>query len=655
MISYKKFVWMALVLVVFFSGLSVRKIQPNVSGDGIEYTLMAQAFLTHGTPNITQDDYEKVRAYSGDARTNVPEVAGIFPLTASPPFFRDIDGRYYSYHFWLYSLFVAPFLFLVKLFGAATPWAFVATNLTFSIVASCVICAWRGISREKRLLLLTLYWSAGTIPYIGWTHPEVFSASLLVVAIVMVLSRRYVTGAVAAAMVAQQNPPALFLVAIFLIIDFFSNCKKTGAIVPSVRKTIEWVACVALAFLSIGFCYIHFRTGNLIANSGFTRVELISIERLWSFYFDLNQGIIVLLWPLLIIVPVMVAYGVMVKKLKMEDFIVAIALVCTSIVMAIPSVSATNFNSGASFVLRYAYWASIPLLFAVMLLYVEDNRSRGLVYIAVAFFSAMNLSYYKGEGGVWLYYTPVAEKVMARFPGMYNPVPEIFAERGLHFDGALNEQSVYYYVWRGNVRKVLLHERYGDIARFKCFNGDAASRYVDSISRVEQGWAYFNLKSGCTTLYNGPGTYKVQPAIDVGNTLYFRKGGNGGIYLDTGWSRPEAWGIWSGANEASIVLSLKRDDVSELSLVVSALVTPSRPEQLVDVSINGVSAGSVSLRDPYSNKLNIRIPQQALSGMRNLKMLKLSFKFHDAVSPKTLGINEDERKLTMGLISLTIK
>ncbi|MDR8909140.1 hypothetical protein [Burkholderia multivorans] len=398
MLSYKKFVWVAVVLIVFFAGLSVRQIRPSVSGDGIEYTLMAHALLDHGTPNITQDDYEKVMSYRGDVRTNVPEVAGMFPLTTSPPFFRDIDGRYYSYHFWLYSLFVVPFLFVIKLFGMATPWAFVATNLAFALIASCVICTWRGIGREQRLLLLTLYWSSGTIPYIRWTHPEVFSASLLVVAMVMVLSRHYVTGAIAAAMVAQQNPPALFLVAIFLTIDFVSGFKKTGVIVPTLRKLLCWIVCVALAFFSIGFCYVHFRTGNLIANSGFTRVDLISIERLWSLYFDLNQGIIVLLWPLLVIVPVMVVCGLTAKKLKTQNFVVAIALMCASIVMAVPSVSATNFNSGGAFVLRYAYWASVPVLFAVVLLCVDGKWSRTIVYISVVFFSVMGLLYYRGGG-----------------------------------------------------------------------------------------------------------------------------------------------------------------------------------------------------------------------------------------------------------------
>ncbi|WP_157692695.1 hypothetical protein [Burkholderia sp. ABCPW 11] len=655
MLSHRKFFWAALILVVFFASLSVRDVRPNISGDGLEYTLMAQAFLEHGTPNITQDDYRAVQSYDGDVGTNVPEVAARSSLSTSPPFFRDAGSRYYSYHFWLYSLFVVPFFFGVKLFGLATPWAFVATNLAFALAASCAICAWRGVGREQRLFLLTLYWSCGTIPYVSWTHPEVFSASLLVVSMIGALSRRYVMAAIAAAIAAQQNPPVLFLVAILLVIDFYFNARRTKSIVPSVRKIVEWLICVALSFISVAFYFLRFGVGNLIASSGFTNTELISAGRLWSFYFDLCQGLVVLLWPLLVIMPMMAMYGILARKLRARNFVLAISLMLASIMLAAPSISATNFNSGASFVLRYAYWSGIPLLFSMAILCADGVGSRVLACIGVATLSVVNFSYYKGDWWSYLYYTPIAEEAMAKFPRMYNPVPEIFIERGLHIDGIMNDKVIYYYAVNGEVRKVLLNGNFGDVSDFKCSNGKGGEEYVGSVSRSEQGWIYFNLKPGCPTLHEDRGTYEVPLAVGVGDTLSFRRVGSGRLYLGSGWSKSESWGTWSDASQASIMLPLKKNDVSELSFSANALVTAKRAEQVVDVVVNGVNAGPVSLNSSDNNQIDIRIPQDAMSDIGRSGVLKLDFKFHDPVSPKDLGINGDDRTLGMGLILLTIK
>ncbi|MBU9249737.1 hypothetical protein KTD14_09780 [Burkholderia multivorans] len=655
MLSRKRFVWLALFVVLFCLGLSIRGIRPNISGDGLEYTLMAQALLERGRPNITEEDYRALRVYRGDAETNVPEVAARSSLSASPPFFRDAKGQYYSYHFWLYSLFVVPFFFAVKLFGLATPWAFVMANVAFALAASCTICAWRGVNREQRLLLLTLYWSCGTIPYISWTHPEVFSASLLVIAMIAALSRQYVVAAVAAAMVAQQNPPALFLVAIFLVVDFYVNIRETKSFVPPLKKIAGWCACVALSGLSVLFYYFHFGVGNLITNSGFTKIDLISVERLWSFYFDLNQGLVVLLWPLLVVVPMAMLYGTARRRFSGAHIALVVALVFASILLAVPSISATNFNSGASFVIRYAYWAGIPLLFAVTILFLGQRLSRVLVCVAVVALLVVNFVYYKGEWWSYLYYTPVAKKIMAKFPWLYNPVPEIFIERGLHIDGSMNDNVIYYYAADGEVRKVLLNQRVADVVDFRCANGDNGRRYVDSVSSVEQGWTYFNLKPGCKAFEERSGTYEVALAVGAGDTLSFRRVGSGRLYLGQGWSEPEAWGTWSDQSEASIVLPVKKNDIHELSFTANALVSAQRPKQVIDIFINDVNAGSVSLSSAQNNEFNISVPRDVFSDVKKSGVMKVNFRFRDLTSPKNLGINGDDRTLGVGLISLMMR
>jgi len=655
MLSYKKFVWISLILVFLFAGLSIRGVQPNIWGDGLEYTLMTEALTEHWTPNITSDDYRRVQSYRGDVGTNVPAVAERNSLSVSPPFFRDVHGQYYSYHFWLYSLFVAPLFLFVKLLGIATPWAFVVTNLIFAIAASCAICMWRGIEREQRLLLLALFWSCGTIPYVRWTHPEVFSASILVISMIMALSRRYVAAAIVAALVAQQNPPVLFLVAMLLVVDFLLNYKETKSIVPSGRKMAGWIFCVALTSLSIGFFFVHFGTGSLIANSGGAKAELMSIERLWSFYFDLNQGLIVLLWPLLMLVPSMIACGLVGRRTGNVNYALVACLLLVSLMLAIPSLSTLNFNHGSSFISRYAYWAGIPLIFAVAYLYVGSAGSRIVFCAGVLIFSALNLWSYRGVWPNYLYYTSISERVMGQFPEAYNPVPEIFIERGVHIDGGVNPGSIYYYTEKGDVRKILLNGGYRRVDDFSCLGGGGVKNYINSISRVEQGWIYFNLKRGCAALYPGRRIYEVPPAVGRGENLVFDEKGKGKFYLDAGWSHQESWGTWSDGREASIILPLRDENIGEISFSANALVNAKHQNQMIDISVNGVNAGSVVLGAQSGNRFNVRVPGGILSGMGTPKILRLELKFRDPVRPKDLGINGDERLLAIGLVSLTIQ
>ncbi|MBJ9618321.1 hypothetical protein KTE49_04525 [Burkholderia multivorans] len=654
MLARVKANWIYIVLISLFVGLSVRGAQPNLWGDGIEYALMAEALTAHATPNITADDYRRVQSYPGDVGTNVTAVADRSSLSKSPPFFRDARGHYYSYHFWLYSLFVAPLFFLVKLFGVATPWAFLATNLIFALGASYAICTWREVGREQRLLLLTLYWSCGTIPYIRWTHPEVFSASLLVVSMVMVWRRRYVAAAAAAAVVAQQNPPVLLLAAGLLAIDFFANFKKTGSIVPPIRKMVGWFFCIAVASISIIFFFIHFGTGNLIAKSGGADVRLMSVERLWSFYFDINQGVIVLLWPLLAMVPAIMMCAFVSRGARGVKYVGVVGLVFTSVILAAPSLSTLNFNHGQSFISRYAYWACVPLLFAVAALYVESVGSKLVVRVGVACFVICNIVLYSRAWPSYLYYTTVSERVMDKFPEIYNPVPEIFIERGVHIDGAMNPEHIYYYANDKGVRKIILNDRRRNVDDFFCSGGERARDYVTSVSRVEQGWVYYNLKYGCTALFTARGEYEKPPALTHGMTLRFDEQGSGKLYLDRGWSHQEPWGTWSDGPEASIVLPLSDAGVGQISLRANALVSAKRPEQKIVVYVNGVNAGVIVLRAANGNNFNIQVPVSVIRSINESKIMRLKFKFLDSTRPKDIGINGDDRMLAMGLVSLTI-
>ncbi|WP_415807004.1 hypothetical protein [Bordetella muralis] len=614
---------------------------------------MSQAFINHGTPDITSNDFDVVQTYAGDAQTNVPDVAHRTPLSSSPPFYADKDGNYYSYHFWLYSLLVAPFLFIVKLLGRATPWAFIVANVISAIAASWAICMWKKIGREQRLLLLTLFWSCGTIPYIRWTHPEVFCASLLVVSLIWACNHKYVLSAIFAAIAAQQNPPILLWVAALMAIDLCSQYQRTKSIWPSTRKLAEWGVCLVLASLSMAFFFIHFDTSNLITRSGGAKTELISIDRLWSFYFDLNQGVVLLLWPLLALVPVVMTYGIAASKLDKNSLIVVGGLALMSLMLAFPSISTPNFNPGTSFILRYAYWASIPLIFIVTTIDLKHGKAKAITWAGILSYVVLNLSYYTGNWPSYLHYTPTARYVMEKFPGMYNPIPEIFIERATHSEGR-NDKDIYFYAANGKVRKILLNASHRNIGEFQCLNGKPAREYVTSKVSAEAGWTYFNLRDGCTSLVNENAVYKPVSPIAKHGTLFFNESGTGKSYLGAGWSHPETWGVWSAANEAEIALRLADTNVQTLSISANAFVNGIHKEQLIDFFVNDIPAGSIVLTRYDGNRFSIHIPDEALPDIKHSNTLRLNLKFRTPARPKDLGISEDDRMLALGLVALTI-
>ena len=87
--------------------------------------------------------------------------------------------------------------------------------------------------------------------------------------------------------------------------------------------------------------------------------------------------------------------------------------------------------------------------------------------------------------------------------------------------------------------------------------------------------------------------------------------------------------------------------MQKLILNVRAFVNDKNPQQIVKVRINNQSRTILALTNFENNKIDI--PLHAADW--NNHAIKVELEFQNSISPKSLGISNDDRVLAIGLIS----
>lgn len=121
--------------------------------------------------------------------------------------------------------------------------------------------------------------------------------------------------------------------------------------------------------------------------------------------------------------------------------------------------------------------------------------------------------------------------------------------------------------------------------------------------------------------------------------------------LGPGWSPAEPWGSWADGGVASLVFAVE-DGGRDLavSLLLRAFVRPGHPVQRVAVAANGMRVAEQEIRHADPMTLRVVVPAAATGG----GLVRLDFHCPDAVSPAALGLADDRRALSIGLIGVRI-
>lgn len=133
--------------------------------------------------------------------------------------------------------------------------------------------------------------------------------------------------------------------------------------------------------------------------------------------------------------------------------------------------------------------------------------------------------------------------------------------------------------------------------------------------------------------------------VSLDKSISFAKQGAGVELLGAGWSQPEAWGVWSDGNLATLYIPKPAQIPKKLLLDLRAFVSQAIPTQDVSILLDDQFVAEYKLDKGEGNLLAINLPLSANT------FYKIAFELKTPARPSDLGFNKDKRLLGVGLVS----
>ncbi|WP_342116623.1 hypothetical protein [Pseudoduganella sp. OTU4001] len=402
-----------LALVLLACALAKR---PSTAGDFEEYALMTIAIASHGSPDIRPADIDTLQrlAPPGYFETRLATLREGMAGGAQVPlagFHRGRDGATYAIHFFAFPALAALPYAALEALGANPLKCFQLVNTAAIFVLGLALFRFFGSAARASTALL-LFLLCGGLLYWNWANPEILSATTLLAAFLYFASGAPLAGGVLAGVASMQNP------GIVLALPALALLRPQPLAALLQPRMLAGLALGLLLFaLSPAFNLLKFGTPSIIAAIS-ASPALMSGSRLFSLFFDLNQGMIVAIPG--------VAAALLLWGWRGQAALGLLCAACT-LLLALPGLTVSNWNSGAAGVMRYAFWAAMPLLFLLLHRLQAVTQWPGkamLALLAVQAGATALATTYRHTS-----FSPQARWVMTHFPAAYNPEPEIFAER----------------------------------------------------------------------------------------------------------------------------------------------------------------------------------------------------------------------------------
>jgi hypothetical protein len=444
---------------------------PRTFGDSGEYFLTLESLVNHGTPDLQGQDL---------ALMSVRMVR--YPVTGS---FRTLQayrtgrtGALYAQHFWAYPASALPVRFVLRKLGVHEFKAFQITNALLLLGAVWVCLRHAPYPWRWRVLAVALLLSGPLAWFVMLPHPEVYSASLVVMALCWWRSGAAVKAILAAALAALQNPPLMLLVA------FLWTHAVLAAPHPRWRRFALASAAAAVAAAPYVFNLYAFGTPSLIARENI-HYELMRPWRALELIYDPNIGFV-----RCSLLTLLVAFGATVAAVARRHarafvasawaLVVAMAHVCSGM---------ADWNHGTSGPSRYTLWL-LPLL--VWIICEVWAHARSVLPAAAAGAAAVaQLSVFVARGGFrapedYLQHSWGAHLLLTHRPSLYTPTHEIFAERTSHRDWhpEVDRVQPVLFTAEGRCLKALAQKRHAQALRATC--GAEPAAFTEHQARVKE-------------------------------------------------------------------------------------------------------------------------------------------------------------------------
>lgn len=638
-INYKNVVKFYLIiffiLMLIYSSVNV----PTPIGEWDDYAIPIASLIYEHDFSISDNDIKTCIALFPEWRNHIEN------YNLSPYMTRD--GKEMAWYFPTYSAACIPFVIFLNSLELPTIYAFPYTNLFFLLIALLVVWYYLNESVTKKSLLIISLSINPIIFYISWPSAEVFIYSILVISCVFWYNHYYKRAGFFVSIAGTLNP-TIMSIGIIMIIEYIiiliKSEKRTTTWKNFIKKT--WIdvsmygCCYIVGIIPLAYNFYHTGHINLSASlSKFTQTET-TLDRFISYLFDLNYGIFPYFFIFLVLANILVIPAILYKHWQYLKWMTAFFLNIMLYSLM------THINCGMSGIARYNAWGIVLLLFAVCLLFdkiiqknIIVNIIKVTIPIGLCVTSIIIFKYgpYIASNTYYTNMTPIADWVLDKAPGLYNPLHSTFVSRTEHIDGGYNYETPVVYYTNGYVRKILasskdaneLRKDYTSISG----NNDWLENQVDKLSDTE-------------TYISIPEKYHIVKCnfYKTGSTIFFHSNDiNYSSYVISGLSKAEEWGSWTSGNK--LIINLRTESNSKNLRSIINYFTFGNQQQ-VRIFVNGnLVYDEIVTGEPI--KFSFHNP-----GINEAIQIRLELP--DANSPASLGISDDTRILALGIKSMTI-
>lgn len=558
-------------------------VRPAHNGDVVEYSVVTIALASHASPDIRPSDLARAKQLlpglsapydllEQGMRANAPELYAAFT--------RGRDGKVYAVHFFGYAALAALPYTLLELAGLPPFKCFQVVNLAAIFVLGLVLRRVLGSDR-RAWLALSLFMLCGGSLYWTWSSPELLSAAALLAGLLLYTSGAPLAGAVLAGLAGLQNPTIVFFFGVAPLLHLLLGYAPGAGLRANLARVLQrpyvlgLAAGMAVFALAPLFNLWQFGVPNIIARK-FSDPDLIGPTRLASFFFDLNQGMIIGI-PGVLAALALWGWNGRAGGVRREAAVLGVCALAT-LALALPALAVLNWNSGAAGIMRYAFWSAMPLLFVLLLRLQRSARWPLALVLGLAAVQGLCMLSARSYG--YVEFSPLANAVMQRAPAWYHPEPEIFAERLGHHDDYIQPSKVYVRSVDGQRVTTLFNAGFPGSAEQLCGSGGALAP-DNRLTTKDRGWTYIDGPVRC--IAGGAPQHSFQYPQFVRQER---------IKLAAGWSGPEAngpgWdGVWSEGARSRIVVSVAGSAPSTLTIVGNYLDGNRRTR----VTVNGKDLG----------------------------------------------------------------
>lgn len=635
-----------LVLSVFLLTVSLMS-KPQRNGDGHEYSLIAKAFINHYSPDILLSDIaERIKDvkindsenYSIDYFENIKkDMQNEKENAGEAGIFKTDENKYYGYHFWFYPLLASVSEKVLTGLNINPLKAFQFINALFFIFALLVLTK----KEKESWLCIFLFFFAGGIFYLKWTHPEVMLYIFIFFAFFYLIKRKEHLSAIFIALASVQVISFSLLFLVIPVYHSIVNRKNIFMVISGLlRQWWVWL-CGLLSISSVIFYYINYGKLSLIGTEA-SNIANINAGHFLSYYFDLDQGLwLGAPWVVLYLIFYLLRINKITKDVHL-DFIFSLVF---SVLICIPLLANNGVNVGQSIFQRYGLYSIAPLIawtgvYANLIL--NNNIKKFFILILASGYIFSNKGPFAAENylshKIWTAY------ILEHYPGIYNPESYMFILRTFPADQWTDKQaSSYAYTNnKGIVTKIIYRNDVPSPLSNNCsghYRRISDGHIVDFTKTINAGygWRYLNENMYC----DGFKPYTGMKYLTQGfNSIDFRKKGLPDFVMGiSGISQEEEWGRWSDGKYIKIHLkgTFVRHTIFDLDLQPFG---PNHGKKLV-ITIDNISRDLILSKDgnyvvefdfitPVINPyINIEIP--------------------DPTSPLASGLSNDERKLGIGI------